>query len=113
MRQGTVGEHGDAGDEHVVDALGQEHRERVRRAGRHTRRVHDDEVRFGTSPDRVQVVDRQGAPLGIDNYGRLVKTFETKDGGQLDPLLDALETVLGLLQAEGLEAFPAYGTLPA
>lgn len=73
--------------------------------------VYDEEVAFGTSPERLTVVDRQGAPLGIDYYGRLVKTFETKEEGQLEPLLDALGTVLGLLQAEGLEAFPAYGTL--
>jgi len=71
----------------------------------------DAEHRFGTHEGRVAVVDRSGAPLGIDNYGRLVKTFETKDEGQLEPLLDALDTVLGLLRAEGLEAFPAYGTL--
>lgn len=73
--------------------------------------VFDEEVRFGTEERRLSVVDRLGAPLGIDNYGRLVKTFETRDSHQLIPLLDALETVLGLLRAEGLEAFPAYGTL--
>lgn len=74
-------------------------------------RVFDTEVAFGTEQRRLTVEDRQGAPLGIDNYGRLVKTFETKERGQLVPLLDALETVLGLLEAEGLDAFPAYGTL--
>jgi SAM-dependent methyltransferase len=73
--------------------------------------VFDEEATFGTEERRLTVVDRLGAPLGIDNYGRLVKTFETRDEGQLVPLLDALETVLGLLRAEGLEAFPAYGTL--
>ncbi|PVG83121.1 hypothetical protein DDE18_07280 [Nocardioides gansuensis] len=73
--------------------------------------AYDAEVRFGTEDRRLTVVDRQGAPLGIDNYGRLVKTFETKDRGELLPLLDALETVLGLLREQGLEAFPAYGTL--
>ena len=57
------------------------------------------------------MVGRDGAPLGIDMYGKLVKTFETKDAAELTPLLDALETVLGLLHEQGLEAFPAYGTL--
>ncbi len=73
--------------------------------------VFDDEVRFGTEDRRLTVVGRDGAPLGIDMYGKLVKTFETKDAGELTPLLDALETVLGLLHDQGLQAFPAYGTL--
>ena len=73
--------------------------------------VFDDEVRFGTEDRRLTVVGRDGAPLGIDMYGKLVKTFETKADGELTPLLDALETVLDLLHGQGLEAFPAYGTL--
>ena len=67
---------------------------------RHPRRparcVHDDEVRFGTSTgpgDRGR--PRRARRWGSTTYGRLVKTFETKDEGQLAPLLDALETVLG------------------
>ncbi|PUA81987.1 hypothetical protein C7S10_08080 [Nocardioides currus] len=71
----------------------------------------EEEVRFGSEDRRLTVVGRDGAPLGIDMYGKLVKTFETKEAGELTPLLDALDTVLGLLRAEGLEAFPAYGTL--
>ncbi|UUZ58142.1 class I SAM-dependent methyltransferase [Nocardioides sp. B-3] len=73
--------------------------------------VFDKEVRFGDDDRRLTVVGRDGAPLGIDMYGKLVKTFETKEAAELTPLLDALETVLGLLQEQGLEAFPAYGTL--
>ena len=73
--------------------------------------VFDEETRFGGESRRLTVVGRDGAPLGIDMYGRLVKTFETKDEGELAPLLDALETVLDLLHQQGLEAFPAYGTL--
>ena len=73
--------------------------------------VYDDEVRLGTEDRRLTVVGRDGAPLGIDMYGKLVKTFETKDHAELTPLLDALETVLGLLHEQGLAAFPAYGTL--
>ncbi len=71
----------------------------------------DEEVRFGDEDRRLTVVGRDGAPLGIDMYGKLVKTFETKDAAELTPMLDALETVIGLLQEQGLEAFPAYGTL--
>lgn len=73
--------------------------------------VFDREVHFGDEDRRLTVVGRDGALLGIDMYGKLVKTFETKDEGELAPLLDALETVLGLLEEQGLAAFPAYGTL--
>ncbi len=73
--------------------------------------VFDDEVSFGSQDRRLTVVGRDGAQLGIDMYGRLVKTFETKAAGELTPLLDALETVLALLKEQGLAAFPAYGTL--
>ncbi|HXH80457.1 class I SAM-dependent methyltransferase [Nocardioides sp.] len=73
--------------------------------------VFDDEVRLGTEDRRLTVVGRDGALLGIDMYGKLVKTFETKDRSELTPLLDALETVLALLHEQGLAAFPAYGTL--
>ncbi|QIK75629.1 class I SAM-dependent methyltransferase [Nocardioides piscis] len=73
--------------------------------------VVDEEVRFGDEDRRLTVVGRDGALLGIDMYGRLVKTFETKDEAELTPLLDALETVLDLLHDQGLAAFPAYGTL--
>jgi SAM-dependent methyltransferase len=73
--------------------------------------VFDDEVRLGTEDRRLTVVGRDGAPLGIDMYGKLVKTFETKERAELTPLLDALETVLHLLHEQDLAAFPAYGTL--
>ncbi len=72
----------------------------------------DEEVTFGGVDDqRVAVVDAQGRQLGIDKSNRLTKTFDTSDTGQVAPLLDAMERVLGALHDAGVEAFLAYGTL--
>ena len=73
--------------------------------------LHDEEHRFGTGEGRIDIVDAQGRPVGIDNDGRLQRTFETRDADQTKPLLDSVERILDALHAIGIEAFPAYGTL--
>jgi SAM-dependent methyltransferase len=73
--------------------------------------LHDEEHRFGTGEDRISVVDANGRPVGIDNDGRLQRTFETRSADQTKPLLDSVETILDALHEIGIEAFPAYGTL--
>ncbi len=73
--------------------------------------LHDAEASFGTSGERIVVVDGDGKPLGIDKSGRLTRTFETRSAAQVEPLLDSLEAVLAALHEAGVEAFPAYGTL--
>ncbi len=76
-----------------------------------SRTLFDAELSFGESPERIQVVDAEGHPLGMDKSGRLQRTFETRSAAQVTPLLDAIETVLEALSKAGVEAFPAYGTL--
>jgi hypothetical protein len=73
----------------------------------------DEEVTFGEGPAerRIAVVDAQGRELGIDKSNRLTKTFDTSDTGQVTPLLDAMDRVLGALHEVGVDAFLAYGTL--
>lgn len=71
----------------------------------------DQQHSFGTSTERIAVVDSEGRPLGIDKAGRLARTFDTRSKEHVAPLLDAVETVLGALGDAGIEAFPAYGTL--
>jgi hypothetical protein len=71
----------------------------------------EQEVRFGAGEGRVAIVDRKGRPLGLDNTGKLIATFENRSGATTAPLLDAIESVLGELTAAGIAAFPAYGTL--
>ncbi len=69
------------------------------------------ELSFGSSEERIAVVNAQGQPLGMDKSGRLQLTFETRTARDVAPLLDAIEDVLGALRRAGVEAFPAYGTL--
>jgi len=71
----------------------------------------DDEVSFGTSTSRIQVVDHTGAPLAVDAVGHLTPTFENRDAAQVAPLLDSIEQLLAALHELGIDAFPAYGTL--
>ena len=73
--------------------------------------LYDEEHRFGTGDARISIVDAQGRPVGIDNDGRLQRTFETRSVAQTAPLLDSVERILDALHEIGIEAFPAYGTL--
>lgn len=67
-------------------------------------------VRFGERPDRIEVVNASGRPLALDKSLKLVETFDTRDAAQVEPLLDAIDEVLGALRQVGLDAFLAYGT---
>ncbi len=69
------------------------------------------EVQFGEETTAAELVDRNGNPLAVDGAGRLVRTFEDKGRAELEPLLEAVTSVLAALQRVGVEAFPAYGTL--
>lgn len=70
-----------------------------------------EQVRFGASDEPILLLDAAGHPLAVDRTGRLVRTFEARAAEQLDPLMDALETVIDALTTCGVQAFPAYGTL--
>lgn len=71
----------------------------------------DEEVAFGSSADRVAVVDQSGVPMGVDKSGRLGTTFDVRSAEELRPLLDAVDAVLDALRKAGAEPFLAYGTL--
>lgn len=69
------------------------------------------EVDLGGGEGRVRVVDAQGNPLGLDKSNRLRRLFASRSAEHTEPLLDAIEEVLGALAAAGVEPFIAYGTL--
>jgi len=73
--------------------------------------LYDEEQPFGTGEGSIDIVDAHGRPVGIDNDGRLQRTFETRTTDQTKPLLDSVERILDALHEIGIEAFPAYGTL--
>ena len=68
--------------------------------------LYDEEHRFGTGEDRIAIVDAQGRPVGIDNYGRLQRTFETRTADQTEPLLDAVERILDALARDRHRGVP-------
>lgn len=84
--------------------------------GRVTVRVPDDEapafdgvVRLGGGSGPISVVDSYGRPMVVESSGRLAVIFGSD--AVPDRVLDTVEDVLGRLNAAGVSAFPAYGTL--
>ncbi len=73
--------------------------------------LYDEEQHFGTSTERIAVVNNRGLELSMDKSGRMQATFDTRTADQVTPLLDSVEEVLSALKTAGVEAFPAYGTL--
>lgn len=68
-------------------------------------------VSLGSGEGQVQVQDRQGNPLGLDKSNRLTRLFADRTAAHVEPLLDAIEQVLGVLSRSGVSPFLAYGTL--
>ncbi|QBR91948.1 class I SAM-dependent methyltransferase [Nocardioides euryhalodurans] len=71
----------------------------------------DDEVRFGSSEERVSVINREGIALGVDKSGRLVPTFETRGAEDISALVTATLAVLEAVAEGGVRPFVGYGTL--
>ena len=71
----------------------------------------DQELSFGTATKRIEIVGRSGAPISLDKSGRISPTFDTRSAADVEPLLNAIRTVLDAIGSAGIEAFLAYGTL--
>ena len=71
----------------------------------------DQEVDFDGSAQPLRIVDGAGHPLALDKDGRLRRLFTDVSADAIQGLLDAIVSVLDMLRAEGVTAFPAYGTL--
>lgn len=70
------------------------------------------EVSFGTSNERVQVVDAKGRLLALTKWGKLNHPFDTTDRSAIEGYLDQVEEVLAVLRDEcGVPAFLSYGSL--
>lgn len=66
---------------------------------------------FGDAEGRVAFVNSQGLEISLDKSGRFSPTFGGRTAEQLEPLLDAMDTVIAMLAELDVQAFPAYGTL--
>ncbi|MFT4264836.1 MAG: class I SAM-dependent methyltransferase [Nocardioides sp.] len=74
--------------------------------------LHDGEVAFDDSAERVAVVDESGSPYSIDKVGHLTRAFEETSDDVKSELLDATETVLRELRERcGVDAYLCYGAL--
>ena len=71
----------------------------------------EEELALGTSAERIEVVGRSGAPISLDKSGRISPTFDTRSADDVEPLLNAIATVLAAIRSAGIDAFLAYGTL--
>jgi hypothetical protein len=69
------------------------------------------ETAFGSGGDRIRVEDAQGNPLGLDKSNRMSRLFTSRSAEHLEPLLDAIGTVIAALEEAGVRPFLAYGTL--
>ena len=73
--------------------------------------VYREEVRLGAGGGPIRIVNRRGQPLSLDKSMRRVVTFDTRSEKNIEPLLDAIGTVLDALREVGIDAFLAYGTM--
>jgi hypothetical protein len=73
--------------------------------------LHVETVQLGSGSGRIAVQDAQGNPMGLDKSLRLSRLFTSRSAEHLEPLLDAIGTVLGALEEAGVKPFLAYGTL--
>ncbi|GAB7006833.1 hypothetical protein JCM18899A_43060 [Nocardioides sp. AN3] len=72
----------------------------------------DAEHRFGTSTDRVAVVDQFGVPLSVDKVGHLGRAFMETSEEIKQELLEATREVLTVLHEQcGADAYLCYGAL--
>lgn len=92
-------------------------RKRLDGTGRVTLREHggasvwyDAEVSFAgkSRGGSLQITDKQGRSLAVDKLGRLNLLLSDVD---TEPMLDALDHVMAVLQEGGVQGFLGYGTL--
>ncbi|MET1061153.1 MAG: class I SAM-dependent methyltransferase [Nocardioides sp.] len=75
-------------------------------------RVLAKRVGFGTNPDPIRLVDKDGHPVALDKAGHLQRMFARTDPAMTEAVLDSVERVLhDLREICGLDAFLAFGCL--
>jgi hypothetical protein len=72
----------------------------------------DVEHQFGTSPDRIRVVDQAGQQLAVDKWGHLAAVFDGATERDREDVVDAVNILLTDLRDRwGLDAFLSFGCL--
>lgn len=71
-----------------------------------------EHVFAGADDEQVKVVDKDGQPLVLDKYNRLIRPLSAEDSTVIDTLMDQVEGLLtSLNETAGVPAFISYGTL--
>ena len=52
-----------------------------------------EEIRLGTSPDRIRVVNGRGRPIVLDKYFRRVESFAGRSDEDVEPLMASIREV--------------------
>jgi SAM-dependent methyltransferase len=71
----------------------------------------DDEVRFGTSHERIRLTDKDGHLLAIGKLGFISQHFADADERQRSAVVRQVNEVLALLESCGVDAFVSHGCL--
>jgi len=72
--------------------------------------VFDAPVALGSGQGQISITTKDGRPIALDKSLRRVQTFD-ESRSDVEPLMRAIDEVLGALRQAGVEAFLAYGTL--
>ncbi|KAA1427123.1 class I SAM-dependent methyltransferase [Nocardioides antri] len=69
-------------------------------------------VTLGTGTDPISVRNKDGRPLILDKWGRMIVPLESEGSEQVDELMQRVSELLDVLQDKcGVPAYIAYGTL--
>lgn len=71
----------------------------------------DESRTFGSGNGRVEFVNKMGLEISLDKSGRFSPTFDVRSGEHIEPLLDAMQTVIDAVADLDVVAFPGWGTL--
>lgn len=76
------------------------------------REMYAEQVRFGSSEERVEFVDEAGIPVMIDKWGLIQRPFSGRGEAVVTEMMDVTEQIIDILRDElGIECWLAFGSL--
>lgn len=76
------------------------------------REIFAGERQFGTSTERLRLVDAQGTPIVVDKWGLIQRPFEDRAPGVVDAMADKATEILRVMREDcGVEGWIAFGSL--
>lgn len=76
------------------------------------REIFAEERQFGTSSERIRLVDSHGTPIVVDKWGLIQRPFEGRDPRVIDVMTDTAIEILRVMREDcGFEGWISFGTL--